>query len=108
AADAPAPPGVVAIGHDEPGDPPAAAAGFADLRATAAARGGALVGLVGAPAALAGAVVADAARTLAVGDVPVLAADSLPTGEAVAFAVPAASVRRAVTLLHDRFCFGAA
>ena len=108
AADAPAPPGVVAIGHDEPGDPPAAAAGFADLRATAAARGGALVGLVGAPAALAGAVVADAARTLAVGGVPVLAADSLPTGEAVAFAVPAASVRRAVTLLHDRFCFGAA
>lgn len=103
AADVPAPGGVLAIGHDEPGDPAVPSADFAALRATAAARDGALVGVVGAAAALAATVVADAARALAAGGVPVFAADSLPTGEAVAFAVPAASVRRAVALLHDRF-----
>jgi aspartate kinase len=106
AADAPPPTGVLAIGHDEPGDPPAPTGGFAALRANAAARGGALVGLVGAPATLGGLVVAAAARALTTGGVPVFAADSLPDGGAVAFAVPAASVRRAVTLLHD--CFLAA
>jgi aspartate kinase len=103
AADAAAPGDVVAIGHDEPGDPTVPASGFTELRATAATGGGALVGCVGQPTALAGPVVAAAARALAAGGVPVLAADSLPTGEAVAFAVPAARVRRAVALLHDCF-----
>jgi aspartate kinase len=103
AADAPAPVGVQSIGHGEPGDPAAPADGFAALRATAAARGGALVGLVGAPAFLAAHGVAAAARALAEGGVSVLAADALPGGEAAAFAVPADRVRRAVALLHQRF-----
>jgi aspartate kinase len=102
AAAAPAAVGVLAIGHDEPGDRSAPAPGFAALRATAAARGGALVGLVGEPGALAGQAAA-AASALTAGGVPVFAADSLPAGEAVAFAVPAAAVHRAVALLHARF-----
>lgn len=101
AADAPSPRGVLAIGHAGPGDE-AAVEAFAALRATAAASGGGLVGLVGEPAALAEAV-APAARALAQAGVGVHAADSSPAGDAIAFAVPAAEVHRSVALLHDRF-----
>ncbi len=103
AADAPPPVGALAIGHGEPGDPAAPADGFAALRATAAAHGGALVGLVGAPAFLVGDGGGAAARALAAGGVSVLAADALPGGDAIAFAVPADRVRAAVALLHQRF-----
>ncbi|MBM3973494.1 MAG: aspartate kinase [Planctomycetes bacterium] len=103
ATDAPAPEGALAIGHVEPGDPVAPTDGLATLRALAAAHGGALVGLVGAPSFLVADGVAAAARSLAEGGVPTLAADALPAGDAIAFAVPADRVRAAVALLHQRF-----